>query len=260
MYLRTFDALYCFARKGEEGARYENEVQARTLLAGFPARLERRTLRAIAPEKDFKPARGAAVAPLELRKLPQQWLFAGPLPASPDKDALESLGGCAKARPGLGTAVSLAGGSATFVRLDRKHVRGEGLNADGPVGGKRGGQGFYFTVLQVAQPSTVAYQLDSPFVQTWLAGEPLECGEYVQLTQGAYPLLLKVAVPADHPQCEEVFLLAAFRAAKPPEEEYQDMLSVIQEGKAVLKRVMQLAPGSLEAAHAAELLKFAEGR
>jgi hypothetical protein len=31
-YLRTYDALYCVARKGEEGARYEREVNARTLL------------------------------------------------------------------------------------------------------------------------------------------------------------------------------------------------------------------------------------
>ena len=51
MYLRTYDAITCIARKGEDGARYERQVQARMLLADVEADLQRRADKAV-PDAD----------------------------------------------------------------------------------------------------------------------------------------------------------------------------------------------------------------
>jgi hypothetical protein len=50
----------------------------------------------------------------------------------------------------------------------------------------------------------------------------------------------------------------AFRESPAPDEELRESVAFIRENTAVLKRVIELAPGSPYAARAAELLKEAQ--
>lgn len=258
MYLRTYDSILCIARKGEEGATYEKHVQARTLLAALPEKLQRRKLVKIDADGLFDPGKGVPIVRLDLEKMPDRWLFCGPLPAAKDADPLEALGGCAAARPDGDTQVTFGGKTAGFTPLGRKFMGSKGLDADGPVAKDRSGLSFYYTVLEVAKRSILSWQASRPGISMWLGGRHLQAGQAAQLTAGRHPLLMKVAVPADYPASADMRVQVLFAETPHPDEAYEAELVQVRSSRDVLKRVIALAPGTESAARAADLLKRAQ--
>jgi hypothetical protein len=260
LYLRTLDAIMCFARTGEAGARYERQVQARTLLAQFPTRLDPRTTQDIPPPADFKP--GGGVEPFQLKDAatPDRWLVAGPFPAAGSDDPLQALGGCAAARPARGTKVTFGGAAQAFRPLDRKFISPDGLDVAGPAGGQRGTQCFYYAVLEVAAPVTLVCEIDRPEVRAWLGGRPVETEQALRLGAGLYPLLLKAVLPGDAGPHGPLQVKVAFGESPPPDEEVRRNRAFIHRQEAILRRIIELVPGSPEAARAADLLARARGK
>jgi hypothetical protein len=267
LYLRTYDAIVCLARTGDEGARYERQVQARTLLAQFPKRLRRRPLREIPPPAGFKPGRGVPIVTKwksstvyrqERDTVSDQWLFAGPFPAARNEDALGSIGGCAGARPAAGTKVAFGETTHTFQRLHRRFVSFRGLDVAGAAEGQRGVQSFYYTVIEVSEPATVVCEIDKPDVRAWLGGRPIESDQVLALRAGQYPLLVKAFLGKDDEPSTDSKVKVAFSESPPPAERFRRDLAFVRKHRAVLRRVMELVPGSREAAQAAKLLKHAQ--
>ena len=266
LYLRTYDAMMCLARTGDEGARYERQVQARTLVGQFPKRLRRPPFQEVAPPPDFTPGRGVAVARQwksstvyrqERDTVSDQWLFAGPFPAAKEEDALRGIGGCRDARPAAGTTVAFGKTTHTFQPLSRKFVTSRGLDVSGPAEGQRGVQSFYYTVIEVSEPAMVVCEIDKPQVWAWLGGRPIEAGQVLALKAGQYPLLVKAFLGQDGDPSADSNVKVAFSESPPPDERFRRDLAFVREHRAVLRRVMELAPGSGEAAQAAELLQHA---
>jgi outer membrane protein assembly factor BamB len=257
LYLRTYDAMMCIARKGEEGARYEKDVQARTLLSNFPTSLKKRTLQEVAAPKDSKPGAGVPVVKLDKDKMPEQWLFAGPFEIGAGKDALESLGGCAAAQPSRGTKVAFGGTTCAFAAADRQVASAAGLDLLAATQRKRGVQAFFYTVVELAAPRTLVCDIDKDGVQAWLAGQPFGPERALALAAGRYPLMVKATIDADCELPAELTVKVVLRESESPQAEQGKALAFIRENAAVLKRVMELAPGSPCAARAAELLREA---
>ena len=257
MYLRTYDAIACIARKGEEGARYERLVQARTLLAGFPQRLAKAALLAIAPPKDFQPPRGAPTAQLDEAHTSPQWLFAGPLPLQADADLLQAVGGPG-ACPARGTAVAVGDVTRKVDPLNRQFARGARLDVQAALLGRRGVQGLFWTVVKAAEPTVVVNEAPGPDVRLFVGGRQVQPGCVMQLQPGSYPVCLHAVVRAEAGAPTGAPIDVSFRKVPLPAEQYKKDLATVRGGRDVLKRVMDLAPGTDYAKRAEALLKAAQ--
>jgi hypothetical protein len=99
-YLRTYDALYCIACKGRQGARYEQEVNAKELLSAFARLAEPGDTTKAATPKSKEPttakAKDPAVVEAERRVLVKQWgdrlrRVVASLPGTPEANQAEAL-------------------------------------------------------------------------------------------------------------------------------------------------------------------------
>jgi hypothetical protein len=189
--------------------------------------------------------------------IPGKWLIAGPLPAKGDADALDAIGGCAEARPGRGTEVTFAGAKVSFQSLDRRAVRRDGVDLAPVAGAKRPVQCFLYTVLAVEEPTSVVCETDGSDARLWLAGRRVEAEHILRLAAGRYPLLVRVVVRAGGGDSETRRLKVSIRPSLDPDGEHRRSIAFVRKHARMLRRVVELAPSSPQAARAAELLKQA---
>jgi hypothetical protein len=253
LYLRSYDGLTCMALKGEEGARYEREVQAKTLLLPFPATLARRALIEPLPlPKGEKPGVGVPVVKLEADKMPANWLIAGPFPGVEPGVSAALIDPAA--RPARGTNVTVGDTTKAFAAPERGLVAAAGLNALKATADARGVHLLAYTLLDVPADGYFQFSANQRGVEAWLGSQALTAEPVVKLVAGRYPLLLTITVAADTAPVVKV----AFRETAKPEEAQARDLAYVREGAAVLRRVIDLLPGSPEAARADALLKAAQ--
>lgn len=258
MYLRTYDAMTCIARKGEEGARYEREVNARTLMYAFPAKVGGQAAIEPGPVSDPSEWVGSPASMFAPGRMPDQWVFAGPFPKPDDGDALQSIGGCAQARPTLGQQVAYGGKSLAFAAVDPRHLQKDGLHMDALTRKDRGGQSFLFTWLIVGGPEFVACSAVKPGVRVWVGGAEAGPGRVFKLAMGAYPVLIRIAPSEGADKAQEVVVNPAFARSEDPNLTEQKDKALVREGRERLKRVIDTLPGADEARRAEALLKAVE--
>jgi hypothetical protein len=253
VYLRTYDALLCIARTGPRGEAYEKRVQAETLIETFPRSLERR--RVVRIPAEAAETKAEALARLADRETPDAWLWAGPFPLTAKGDPLEAIGGCAAARPVEGTAVA----GAAFRRLDPKFLRNGSIDLDGPVGGKRNCESFYYTVLENRCPRVMTLELvPAHHVRVWLAGTPISSGQAVRLPIGRLALMIRVRAEAGKlPPFVKFRIRPRLVECDDPNAACERQLRYVREHAAVLERVVRLAPQSDAGLRARKLLRQA---
>ncbi|MEI7832463.1 MAG: PQQ-binding-like beta-propeller repeat protein, partial [bacterium] len=237
LYLRSYNALRCITLKGEEGAQYEREVQARTLLLPFPATLVRRALIEAQPlPKAEKPGVGVPIVKFEVDKMPASWLIAGPFPGvEPGVPAtlIDPL-----ARPARGTNVTEGYTTKAFATPERGIVAATGLNALKATADTRGVHLWAYTLLDVDADGYFQFSANQHGVEAWLGGQALTAESVVKLVAGRYALLLKVPVTADTPTAVKV----TFHETVKPEVAQVRDLACVRDGAAVLRRGIDLLP------------------
>jgi hypothetical protein len=257
MYLRTYDAIVCVARKGEEGARYEREVNARTVIKAFPRAIGERAVTEVKPAENAKAWVGGPASMYAPGKQLEQWIFAGPFPRTEGKDAMESLGGCAKAQPEAGNKVTFEGTTRTFAAVDARLITPKGLNTDGSTKKDREGQSFFFAWLIVAKPEYVTWNPGRPGVRLWLGGQEVAEDQILKLDKGAFRVLMRIAVPEDNAEVRDMLVNTEFAKAEDPAETRKKDIALVREGARFLKMIIEVLPGSDEARQAESLLKAA---
>jgi hypothetical protein len=257
MYLRTYDAITCIARKGEEGARYEREVNARTVIAAFPKEIGKRAITEVKPVADVRAWVGGPVTMYAPGKPITQWLFAGPFPREDGKDVLDSLGGAAKAQPEAGAKVTFGGATCAFAPVDARYLTPKGLDADGPTRKDRAGQSVFFAWLLIGRTEYVIWNPCKPGVRAWVGAQEVGANQVLKLGTGAYPVLLHVQLPVDYVEAP-VVVDVTFAASEDPAETRKRDIALVRAGRPYLQLVIDALPGSDEAKQAAALLRAAE--
>ena len=177
----------------------------------YPPEPEKPGLPRLKPPADLAIGKDVPVVKPESGKEWLDWLYAGPFKLARGQDALEAIGGAAKARPENGTRLAgqgLAGPfSGAFQPAPKLLVTGQTHQAApwsygsfmlGGVHGKSlcGSVPFttvyFYCVIDNERPGfyrvdLVEYQLDNPCI--FIAGQRLRRGDYVHLDKGRYPVL-----------------------------------------------------------------------
>ena len=255
MYLRTYDAMTCIARKGEDGARYEREVNARTLMHAFPAKIGDEPAIQPGPAANLSDWVGSPAFLYVPGKMPDQWMFAGPFPKADDGDALQSMGGCTKARPAIGQQLTYGGRSLVFAAVDPRVIQRDGLDTDALTRKDRKGQSFLFTWLVVGAPEYMTCDAGGAGIRLWVGGEEVGPGKVLKLAMGAYPVLIRIAPGESAEQAPNVLVNAVFSRAEDPAVAKEREKATVREGRDYLKKVMDTLPGTEEARRAETLLK-----
>ena len=136
---------------------------------------------------------GMAPVPLEVGRLPTQWLVAANIESAPDQDPLAPLGGLTGCQPAEGT---------TFTVKDREHVfapleaRFPGQNRIGLAALSRiGTRVCLFTLLENGEPRYVRARVavvGRGSFDVALAGKLIVNGQVLRLEKGLYPLAAMV--------------------------------------------------------------------
>ncbi|MFP4054830.1 MAG: hypothetical protein ACLFV7_13290, partial [Phycisphaerae bacterium] len=153
----------------------------------------------IAPAKDYKPAEGVPVVPLEVPMSPTRWLLTKNLPWAMKTDPMVDVSAFSALRPKPGDTIQIDGKTATFTLIDDKEVgRREKDNPRG-VTMKHGLQPknkkitvIGYTVLKVDEARTVkivAFHSMAVRLQIVLNGVPVDHNQVVALKPGLYPML-----------------------------------------------------------------------
>ena len=259
MYLRTHKWLQCIGIKGEEGNRYNNLMQARTLLEQFGSRPPLEPVLDVPLPKDLDAADGAPVVRLVPKQTPDRWLFCGPFPTDENRDILAPLGGCARARPGAGTKVTAGSVAHSFVPLDEKFIvesRGMHLvDLGGPAGKKPQTDSFFYTVLHHAAPGTYRFRISSWGAATvWLGGVEIAPHGLVRIPRGRFPMMVRSRLKTI-PPFGRFGMSPAFLETRDPREQRRQWVESIVRRRHVLERILRLAPpDSTEARRAKTLL------
>ena len=254
MYLRTYDAMLCIARKGEDGARYEREVNARTVLSAFPENTAKQPVLEPKPVKEVTEWLGGPVFLYADGKMPAEWLFAGPFPVVNKEDALKTMGGCAKARPVVGQKLEHKGATHAFQSVHPRFILPTGIDTDGLTGKNRDGQSFLFTWLIAGKPEFTTLDAVKPGVRVWVGGREGGRRDVLKLAMGAYPMMIRIGPPEEDAGADLPVNVTFHRVADPAAIRNLDK-ALVREGRDYLKMVINVLPGSAEAKHAKSLLR-----
>jgi outer membrane protein assembly factor BamB len=144
-------------------------------------------------------------------EMPRLWLCAGPLPWRRDADPLQSLGGCAAARPVPGEPVAADNAGVRFRAVTDKSQRVTVADRDGGPALRFAGQEdrtalpcayYLFTTLErfstgwfrllTSGPGMVPDEGNVPRVRTWVGGREAKMGDIVRLGSGRTALMVEV--------------------------------------------------------------------
>ena len=255
VYVRTTESFLCLGRTGEKGRIYEAQVNAYTLLT------------------EIFPDRPADTAPLLVRplaalrrphmwvfgykRIPRNWLYAGPLALAGADEALASLGGPTKARAGAEAKVTCLGRSVGFVPVDPERAKMWAAMIDPvdvvAVTGARADSVTYFQAdLLVDQERIVRLQLDTPGARAWLDGVAVGHNQRLRLLEGTYSLLVEVRVGQFPPG--GLSLSPQLWWSQDPKEELRQWRQAVGPNRHYFERAIRLAPNSETARRAKRLL------
>lgn len=144
--------------------------------------------------------------PLELDKMPTQWLFAGPFHCcnQEEEDILASIGGISVATPQVGTEVTYRGITHCFQLLPPKyiwshprHTKGRPLlDIANPVDQAVFATAYYYTTIENKQPRWLQVGIKTPYGDAilYIGGQRLTEGDAIYLEKGIYPLFVEAKI------------------------------------------------------------------
>jgi hypothetical protein len=264
IYLRTFDSLLCLGRQGDEGARYEAEVQALTALGEVSA---------------TKPDASAPVEPspasdrfwgdtqlLWPERTVGSWTVAGPFPKRQRDAARAALG-----HPRWTARVGKDGTGAITVegaeyRLDR-HQTGRSfrgpwesaawryrpyLNVTAVLTNHANAVSYWYAEVTTDRDRLFRLDLDSPCAKLWIGGTAIGHNQRVHLAPGRYPMVMEIEVGA-MPE-DGVRVSSVLRDSTDPKAELEAWLDHWRFHRATLERAVRCLPGTEVAGRCAALL------
>ena len=264
-YIRTRQALMCLAAAGEEGRRYEAEVNARTVLGELPLDRPDAT-----PPLDVQPLkrRLAGAANLVVGEMVQSWFCVGPLPKALQQAAREKVG-----HPGWVLPVDRADAAVSVAGQQRQiralgdwarllHLR-EGHKDDAwPYGPRIDVQrttkhgpdsvSYWYAPLHNGRDRTVRLELAAPGVSAWLSGVPVRHHQRLHLPAGYHALLLEIVV--DRVPEGGLRMTPRFWASDDPQAELDEWLSKLRAFRPILQRAVEMVPDTQAGKTAARLL------
>ena len=180
-----------------------------------------------------EPGQGAPVQTMRSDKVPDAWVFAGPIkPESAETDFLGDLGGRENARPTDGAAFKHQGKGYRFQPLLKEHrwhmERFTGpyntIDVTAVLGRDYHSTVYFYTVVRVDRPCTVRYEPLTPGLtykdfgktlaaKTWLAGRRVMPSQYVRFAKGCYGVLIQTALGEMPNEWGRAYLAPRFVAA-----------------------------------------------
>ena len=267
IYMRGYFGVYCIGYTGDAGRAYEARTVADTLLdevnRGVPPA-------ASAAPLTVKPA-GSRGNPLIGGQAPTVWSFAGPFALGSGDKVAASLG-----LPGRGAGAKASDGvtEREFVALSRDNVTAKDLwrwdfNDDltsrlrdrrvlelGRILGDKAPCLIYVaTTVSVARSAVWRLELSPLQARAWLNGRPVADQDRVSLEPGSYRLVMEVTIAKAG---DPVPLSPRFWTSDDPVAERKALLDYLRRHRALLQRVIDLAPDSAEAQRARAALAQAE--
>ena len=281
IYMRGYFGVYCIGYTGDAGRAYEARTVADTLLdevnRGVPPA-------ASAAPLAVKPAVSGSLAPppagpgherpgnpLMNGAAPTVWAFAGPFALGSGDKVAASLG-----LPGRGAGAKGSDGVTEheFAFLSRDNVTAKDLwrwefNDDltwrlrdrrvlelGRILGDKAPCLMYVaTTVSVARSAVWRLELSPLQARAWLNGRPVADQDRVSLEPGSYQLVMEVTIAkAGRP----VPLSPRFWTSEDPVAERKARLDYLRRHRALLQRVIDLAPDSAEARRARAALAQAQ--
>ena len=254
-YLRTFNSLMCLGYSGDEGRRYEAEVNAYTVLGSIPVTRPDAS-EPVEPEPSRERFWGD-MHTLWPGRLIGGWTLAGPFPKRLRDAARAALGHPRWKQQrldekGEGT---ITVGSADFP-VGRWGLTGSfedtwetvawrykpQINVTSILTNHADGVSYWYSEISTGRDSILRFELDVPSVSAWIAGVPIRHNRRVHLKPGHYPMVLEVA--ADEIPEGGVRIGPRFWDSGDPKAEIEARLNHLRLCRRTLERAARLSPGS----------------
>jgi hypothetical protein len=164
----------------------------------------------VLPAADYTPGKGVPVTKFQDGEMPGDWIYVGGFKPEEGEDPLAALGGAAKARPEVGTAVACGGRSDTFRPLSREKDKGywstpntmggkDMIDITNAIGRVYFSTSFFYTVIDNDTPRWVEVSTGNSAAEVCLAGVRLVEGDCARIEKGLYPVIAAVAIGATDP-------------------------------------------------------------
>ncbi len=164
----------------------------------------------VLPAADYTPGKGVPVTKFQDGEMPGDWIYVGGFKPEEGEDPLAALGGAAKARPEVGTAVACGGRSDTFRPLSREKDKGywstpnmmggkDMLDITNAIGRVYFSTSFFFTCIRNDKPRWVEVATGNGAAEVYLAGVRLLEGDAAHIAPGLYPVLVVVPIGSTDP-------------------------------------------------------------
>jgi len=261
MYIRTYKSLICIGKKGGEGEKFVAETVGRTLMRMFPSKIYRVLTADAKARIDMEVTPETPVERIVTGLMPKEWIYVWPFRMREGADPLEPIGGCAKALPVAGTEFSSGGKKHQFKKVEKKDIRGEGIEVNAMRDGMGGSERYYYTVLDNRLGRKVLrIVLKGVATEGWIAGQRIKDGTIVRVEgAGMLPVLIKASFPAGLPPFRKRGKIMFFcEEVDDPSGKYREQIALLTKNEDALRKVIECMPGSFLATRAQYLLGFVE--
>jgi len=253
IYLRTFNSFMCLGYTGEEGKRYEAEVNARTVLAAIMA-VKPDVSDPIVP-KPTKSKWFGGLHPLRPDRIIGGWTYAGPFPKDLRNKARDAIGiPSFKCRLGEKPKGSVTVNGTKFPvakKEDKNRFHGAWkdvawryrpyINVTATVKEHQNAVSYWYTQIS-SYGGVLRFEMDAPGVTVWINGTEIKYGQRVRLAGGHFAMVMEVAI--DEVPADGVKISPIFRDSSDPKAELAARLEHLKLHKPTLERVVKLSPDS----------------
>ena len=271
IYIRGYRGVYGIGYTGKEGRAYEARVIADTLLDAIPANAPpARPRRPVSLKAIRLDGKGARIE--DGRGLNTTWLYAGPFAADKADRVLASFGGPEK-RVVAGVKASDGSVARTFIELKAGNVQGKDLwpwqvnnnltlrlkgrrtvDLGRILHGKTPCVAYLYCDLSAEEAATLSLELTTPGTRAWLSGQPVSNGDRVRLAPGRSMCSFLVEIRAEGVPKGGLLFSPRFWHDHDPAARRTRWMDFVKRHHGRLRRVIDLAPGSREAARAKSVL------
>ncbi|MGC9454637.1 MAG: hypothetical protein ACP5HU_07215 [Phycisphaerae bacterium] len=192
-YGAAMGALATWGEQGEEPQKPE---------APFAVRAEEMS---VAPADGYEPGDGVPVVAFDDDEMPREWIYVSGLRPR-EADHLQQVGGPEQFRPEEGTEVTYQDQAVEFKPMDAECL----WNEERYTGGRTKldltrafdreyhSTGYFYTVIRNDRPRWVQLRTDSG-AEVYLNGVHLQEEDYVRITPGLYPVLVRIGIGETNP-------------------------------------------------------------
>ncbi|MFC1462214.1 PQQ-binding-like beta-propeller repeat protein [Verrucomicrobiota bacterium] len=285
IYIRSYGGVACIGYTGEAGRRYEARTVARNVMddiyADRPVPAAEKTIPVteepvVNTRYPYQHERalfhkGPKSSLVRSGEAPSLWWMLGPLPAGQGDAAPAAMGGPNRALTGDGTN-TINGVSYVWGPLTRAYLKTPGfkeweldpwnytdihrlrrvVQLEVAIERKAPSVVYLMSSLRSEAPRRFRFEQRLPGVRAWLGGVPVEHGDRLRIDEGFCQLLMEIRVDAIPEQGIQVS--PRFWASEDVTQETTEWTAAVTKREPYLRRVIELAPKSVEAVEAQRLL------